>query len=83
LNISNALAENAIKPFAVGRRAWLFTDTSHGSMTSATCYSLVASAKANGLKPSSYLRHILAHIATADTVERLEALLPWNVMFAL
>jgi len=83
LNISNALAENAIRPFAVGRRAWLFADTSHGARASATCYSLVESAKANGLEPSNYLRHILAHIATADTVEKLEALLPWNIMFTV
>jgi len=79
LHISNALAENAIRPFAVGRRAWLFADTSHGARASATCYSLVESAKANNLEPYAYLQHVLAHIAAADTVEKLEALLPWNV----
>ena len=79
LNISNALAENAIRPFAVGRRAWLFADTSHGARASATCYSLVETAKANGLEPYAYLQHVLAHIAAADTVEKLEALLPWNM----
>ncbi len=79
LNISNALAENAIRPFAVGRRAWLFADTSRGARASATCYSLVESAKANGLEPYTYLQHVLAHIAAADTVEKLEALLPWNM----
>jgi transposase len=79
LNISNALAENAIRPFAVGRRAWLFADTSHGARASATCYSLVESAKTNGLEPYAYLQHVLAHIAAADTVEKLEALLPWNL----
>ena len=79
LNISNALAENAIRPFAVGRRAWLFADTPHGARASATCYSLVESAKTNGLEPYAYLQHVLAKIAAADTVEKLEALLPWNV----
>ena len=79
LNISNALAENAIRPFAVGRRAWLFADSSQGARASATCYSLVESAKANGLEPYTYLQHVLAHIAAADTVEKLEVLLPWNV----
>lgn len=79
LHISNALAENAIRPFAVGRRAWLFADTSQGARASATCYSLVETAKANGLEPYAYLQHVLAHIAAADTVEKLEALLPWNV----
>ncbi|MCK5920241.1 MAG: IS66 family transposase, partial [Methylococcales bacterium] len=79
LNVSNALAENAIRPFAVGRRAWLFADTAHGARASATCYSLVETAKTNGLEPYAYLRHVLAHIAAADTVEKLEALLPWSV----
>jgi transposase len=79
LYISNALAENTIRPFTVGRRAWLFTDTSRGARASATCYSLVETAKANGLEPYAYLQHVLAHIAATDIVERLEALLPWNV----
>ena len=83
LNISNALAENAIRPFAVGRRAWLFADTAHGARASATCYSLVESAKANEVEPDVYLLHVINNIATADTVEKLEALLPWNVKATL
>ncbi len=81
LNISNALAENAIRPFAVGRRNWLFADTARGAKASATVYSLIETAKANGLEPYQYLRHVLAHIATADTLEKIEALLPWHVSF--
>ncbi|EWH01126.1 transposase IS66 [Halomonas sp. BC04] len=79
LQISNILAENAIRPFALGRRAWLFADTSQGAKASATCFSLIETAKANELEPSAYIHHVLAHIAGADTVEKLEALLPWNV----
>jgi len=79
LNISNALAENAIRPFAVGRRNWLFSDTPRGARASATCYSLIETAKANGLEPYAYLHHVLQHIAAADTLEKLEALLPWNM----
>jgi len=79
LNISNALAENAIRPFALGRKAWLFADTSQGARASATCYSLIETAKANGLEPSAYIQYVLEHIATADTLEKLETLLPWNV----
>lgn len=79
LNISNALAENAIRPFAVGRRNWLFSDTPRGARASATCFSLVETAKANGLEPYAYLNHVLANIGSADTVEKLEALLPWNI----
>ena len=78
LHISNALAENAIRPFAVGRRNWLFADTARGAKASATCYSLIETAKANGLEPYAYLSYVLQHIGAADTVEKLEALLPWN-----
>ncbi len=79
LKISNARAENAIRPFAVGRRAWLFSDTPQGARASAICYSLVESAKLNNLEPSTYIEHILNHIAAADTLEKIEVLLPWNV----
>ena len=79
LNISNVLAENAIRPFAVGRKAWLFADTTRGANTSATCYSLIETAKANDLEPYAYILHMLNHIGSADTLEKIEALLPWNV----
>jgi len=79
LRISNVLAENAIRPMAVGRRNWLFSDTPKGAQGSATCYSLIETAKANALEPYDYLHHVLQHIAAADTVEKLEALLPWNI----
>lgn len=79
LHISNVLAENAIRPFAVGRKAWLFADTPQGARASATCYSLIETAKANNLEPSAYIRHVLERIAEADTLEKLERLLPWNV----
>lgn len=78
LQISNARAENAIRPFALGRKAWLFADTPQGARASATCYSLIETAKANDLEPASYINHVLDHIAEADTLEKLEALLPWN-----
>ena len=79
LHISNALAENAIRPFAVGRKAWLFADTTRGAHASAAMYSLIETAKANELEPRAYLLHILERIGSADTLEKLEALLPWNV----
>ena len=78
LQISNVLAENAIRPFAVGRRAWLFADTTQGARASATCYSLIETAKANQLEPSAYIHYVLNRIGEADTLEKLEALLPWN-----
>ena len=79
LHISNILAENAIRPFAVGRKAWLFADSAQGAKASATCYSLLETAKANDLEPSAYINHVLAQIGEADSLEKLEALLPWNV----
>ena len=83
LHISNVLAENAIRPFAIGRKNWLFADTSQGANASAAWYSLVETAKANGLEPHAYLNHLLQHIADANTVEKLEALLPWNIKMVL
>ncbi|MGL6591476.1 IS66 family transposase [Aeromonas hydrophila] len=79
LHISNVLAENAIRPFAMGRKAWLFADSAQGAKASATCYSLLETAKANDLEPSAYINHVLAQIGEADSLEKLEALLPWNV----
>ena len=61
------------------RKNWLFSDTPRGAKASATCFSLVETAKANGLEPYNYLKRVLSDIAAADTVEKLEALLPWNV----
>jgi hypothetical protein len=57
----------------------LFADTPQGAHASATCYSLIETAKANDLEPSAYIRHVLERIANADTLEKLERLLPWNV----
>ena len=79
INISNAGAENAIRPFAVGRRRWLFCDTPAGANASAVHYSLIETAKANGLSPDDYYAYILPKLAYAKTVEDYEALLPWNV----
>ncbi len=74
VNISNVLAENAIRRFAVGRKAWLFADSSQGASASAACYSLIETAKANQLEPSAYIQYVLDHISEADTQEHLDAL---------
>lgn len=79
LNISNILAENAIRPFVMGRKAWLFSDTPKGAQASAIHYSLIETAKANGLEPYAYLTQVLKALPYADTVEKIEALLPWNI----
>ncbi len=79
LNISNILAENAIRPFVIGRKAWLFSDTPAGAHASATHYSLIETAKANGLEPYKYYQQILTALPNAESVEDIEALLPWNI----
>lgn len=82
LQISNARAENAIRPFAVGRRNWLFADTTRGAHASAACYSLIETAKSNQLEPAAYVDYVLNRIGDAKTSEQIDALLPWNVPLA-
>jgi len=79
LNISNVLAENAIRPFVIGRKAWLFADTPDGARASAIFYTLIETAKANKVDPYEYLHYLISGIATSETVEGYEALLPWNM----
>ena len=79
LNISNILAENAIRPFVIGRKAWLFADTPKGAKASSVHYSLIETARANSMEPYAYLVSILERLPYADTVEKLEELLPWNL----
>ena len=78
LPIDNNTAERAIKPFVIGRKAWLFSDTPKGAAASAQIYSLVETAKANGQEPYTWLRHVLERLPQAESVEDVEALLPWN-----
>jgi len=79
LNMSNILAENAIRPFVIGRKAWLFSDTPAGAHASSIHYSLIETAKANGLEPYEYLKQVLTALPYAGTVDKVEALLPWNI----
>jgi transposase len=76
LTPDNNLAENAIRPFVVGRKNWLFSGTPAGASASAAIYSLIETAKANGLEPYRYLRHLFARVPHATTTEDYRALLP-------
>ncbi|MCS9148275.1 IS66 family transposase [Pseudomonas aeruginosa] len=78
LPIDNNAAERAIRPFVIGRKNWLFSDTPRGASASAQLYSLVETAKANGQEPYAYLRHVLERLPQAQAVEDYDALLPWN-----
>jgi transposase len=73
------LIENALRPFCVGRRGWLFCDTVAGAKSSANLYSLIQTAKANGLEPYAYLRHVLTELPKATSVDDIEALLPARI----
>jgi len=78
LPIDNNRCENAIRPFVIGRKAWLFSDTPAGASASAIIYSLVETAKANGVEPYTWLRHVLEHLPAARTADEMDKLLPWN-----
>lgn len=79
LAIDNNPAENAIRPFVVGRKNWIFSATVPGAKSSANLYGLIETAKANGLEPYKYLRHIFTELPKVETIDQIEALLPWNV----
>jgi len=79
LEIDNNGAENAIRPFVLGRKNWLFSASVKGVKASANLYSLIETAKANGLEPYAYLRHVFTELPKAETVEAIEALLPGNL----
>ena len=73
--------ENAIRPFVVGRKGWLFADTPQGAEASAIIYSLMETAKANSLRLDDYLLHLLSVLP--ERAERskdfeLDDLLPWS-----
>jgi hypothetical protein len=80
IEISNNRAENAIRPFCVGRKNWLFADTVRGAQSSAIAYSIVETARANGLNPYQYLLHLLTQlpsVLTKDPAADLSRFLPW------
>jgi len=76
LTPDNNLTENAVRPFVMGRKNWLFSNTARGADSSAVLYSLIESAKANGLEPFRYLKYIFDRIPMAKSKEDLRALLP-------
>lgn len=79
--LSNNSAENAIRPFTVGRKNWLFADTPKGATASAAVYSIIETAKANGLNVYTYLEYLLLYMPDTDWQnhpEELEDLMPWS-----
>ncbi|SOC03852.1 IS66 family transposase [Pseudobutyrivibrio ruminis] len=78
-SFSNNASENAIRPFTVGRKNWLFSDSPAGATASATVYSIVEMAKAHELNIYEYIKYILSQRPSKDwTDEQLETIAPWN-----
>jgi transposase len=79
LQIDNNRAERAVKPFVIGRKNWLFSATTAGARASATIYSVVETAKANGLEPLRYIQLLLETLPSRAQDDSLEDLMPWAV----
>ncbi|KPU83189.1 hypothetical protein JI57_02130 [Psychromonas sp. PRT-SC03] len=77
--LDNNVAENAIRPFVIGRKNWLHSCSVKGAHASAAIYSIIETAKANGLDPYGYLKFIIEKLPLVESLEQIETLLPWNI----
>lgn len=77
VEITNNRAERSVKPFVMGRKAWLFSNTPAGAKASSVMYSIIETAKENGLHPYRYLEFLLTILPSA-TISTLDALLRWS-----
>jgi len=78
LEIDNSSAERALRAVSIGRKNYLFFGADSGGVRAASFYTLIGTAKLNGLDPSFYLRNVLARIAE-HPINRITELLPWNL----
>lgn len=80
LELSNNIAERAIKPFVIGRKNWLFSNTPRGADASAAIYSIVVTAKLNGLKPRDYIEWLLTEMPNTEDLQgdAIDRFLPWS-----
>ena len=79
LTPDNNLAENAIRPFVLGRKNWLFHGNEEGAEASCRIYTLIETAKLNGLEPWAYLNTVLEKLPTVRISGDWDSLLPWNI----
>jgi transposase len=82
IEMDNSAAERALRTVALGRKNYLFAGSDSGGERAAAIYTLLGTAKLNGLDPELYLRHVLERIAE-HPVNRLQELLPWNLVATL
>jgi hypothetical protein len=82
LEIDNDAAERALRAVAIGRKNYLFMGADCGGQRAASLYSLIGTAKLNGLAPAFYLRTVMATIAE-HPINHIEELLPWNIAASL
>ena len=78
IELDNLIAERALRPVAVGRRNYLYAGSDNGGQRAAILYSLIGTARLNGLDPEAYLRYVLSRIAD-HPINHIEELLPWRV----
>ena len=78
IEIDNNAAERSLRPIAVGRKNYLFAGSDTGGDRAAVIYSLLGTAKLNGIDPEGYLRHVLEHVAE-HPINQVDELLPWNL----
>ena len=82
LTPDNNACENAIRPFVLGRKNWLFCQSPQGAESSCGIYSLIETAKQNGIVPAHYLTALFEKATFASSAEDWEKLLPWNIFTA-
>jgi transposase len=82
LEADNNIAENAMRKIALGRRNYLFAGSDRGGERAASIYTLVVTARLNGLNPEAYLKNILSRIADGHPINRIDELMPWRMTSA-
>jgi transposase len=79
LTPDNNASENAIRPFVLGRKNWLFSGSPEGAASSCGMYSVIETAKQNGLNTHEYLRFLFEKVPQVQTIDDWKSLLPWNI----